>query len=90
MGWFPPTAGARVRAQIEQLADGEVSPVFQSDVGFHFIKRLARASRTSPRKTGRNQAREIIGQRKSEGSLRALLAQPARRGLRESRLGSGA
>jgi peptidyl-prolyl cis-trans isomerase SurA len=41
MGWFPADGwGTAIRDQIANLHDGEISPVFQSEVGFHFIKRL--------------------------------------------------
>jgi peptidyl-prolyl cis-trans isomerase SurA len=50
MGWFPASAwGTAVETQIQQLKDGDVSQPFQSDVGWHLMKRLGtRRTNTTP------------------------------------------
>ena len=80
--------GARaVGAQIKQLADGELSPVFQSDVGFHLIKRIGVREQDVTEENRRNQAREIIGQRKAEEAYERFLRQLRAEAYVDSRLG---
>jgi peptidyl-prolyl cis-trans isomerase SurA len=89
MGWFPGDGwGTAIRDQIEKLADGEVSPVFQSDVGFHFIKRLAVREQDVTDENRRNQAREIIGQRKADEVYERFLRQLRAEAYVETRLGA--
>ena len=88
MGWFPADGwGTAVRQQIESLKDGEVSPVFQSDVGFHFIKRLASREHDSTDENRRNQARELIGQRKADEVYERFLRQLRAEAYIETRVG---
>lgn len=76
MGWFPVDAwGSAVAAQLQQLADGDVSPVFQSDVGFHIIKRIGVREQDVTDENRRNKAREVIGQRKAEEAYERFLRQ---------------
>ena len=82
--------GSAVGQQVQQLADGEVSPVFQSDVGFHMIKRLAVREQDVTEENRRNQAREIIGQRKADEAYERFLRQIRAEAYVESRLGGGA
>ena len=91
MGWFAADAwGTAIGNQVKQLADGELSPVFQSDVGFHLIKRTATRVQDVTEENRRNQAREIIGQRKSEEAYERFLRSMRAEAYVESRLGSGA
>ena len=81
MGWFAAEAwGSAVANQIRNLADGELSPVFQSEVGFHLIKREGSREQDVTEENRRNQAREIIGTRKGDEAyerfLRQLRAEP--------------
>ena len=88
MGWFPADAwGSAVRAQIEGLSDGQVSPVFQSDVGFHILKRLASREQDVTNENRRNQAREIIGQRKADEVYERFLRQLRAEAYVETRVG---
>jgi peptidyl-prolyl cis-trans isomerase SurA len=87
MGWFPADGwGTAVRAQIESLSDGQISPVFQSDVGFHFIKRLGSRQQDVTDENRRNQARQIIGDRKGEEEFERFLRQMRSEAFVESRL----
>ena len=88
MGWFTAEAwGSAVGSQVQQLADGELSPVFQSDVGFHLIKRSAMREQDVTEENRRNQARETIGQRKSEEAYERFLRQIRAEAYVDSRLG---
>lgn len=88
MGWFHVGQwGNAVDAQIQQLADGELSPVFQSDVGFHLIKRTGSREQDVTSENQRNQAREIIGQRKGEEEYERFLRQLRSEAYVENRLG---
>ncbi len=87
MGWFGADAwGSAVRAQITALADGEISPVFQSEVGFHFLKRLGSREQDVTDENRRLQAREIIGQRKSDEAFERFLRQVRSEAYVETRL----
>ena len=88
MGWFQADAlGTAVGAQVKQLADGELSPVFQSDVGFQLIKRTGVREQDVTEENRRNQAREIIGQRKAEEVYERFLRQLRAEAYVDSRLG---
>ncbi len=89
MGWFLiDTWGGAVATQLQQLADGEVSPVFQSDAGFHLIKRIGKREQDVTEENRRNQARGIIGERKGEEEYERFLRQLRSEAFVESRLGS--
>ena len=79
--------GGAVAAQIQTLADGEVSPVFQSDAGFHLVKRIGSREQDVTDQNRRNKAREIIGQRKAEEVYDRFLRQLRADAYVESRLG---
>ena len=88
MGWFQADAlGTAVGAQVKQLADGELSPVFQSDAGFQLIKRTGVREQDVTDENRRNQAREIIGQRKAEEVYERFLRQLRAEAYVDSRLG---
>ena len=87
MGWFPADAwGTAIGNQVKQLADGEVSQVFQSDVGFHLIKRNGVREQDVTEENRRNQAREIIGQRKGDEAYERFLRQLRAEAYVDSRL----
>ena len=87
MGWFPVGAwGTSVAAQLQQLADGELSQPFRSDVGWHVIRRLGTRVSDVTEKNRRNQAREIIAQRKAEEEYERFLRQMRAEAFVESRL----
>jgi peptidyl-prolyl cis-trans isomerase SurA len=88
MGWFQAEAwGDAVANQVKQLADGELSPVFQSDVGFHLIKRTGIREQDVTDDNRRNQAREVIGARKAEETYERFLRQLRAEAYVDSRLG---
>lgn len=76
MGWFPiDTYGPQVGEVISQLKDGEISQVFRSNVGVHFVKRLGMRELDRTADARRAQAREAIQQRKAEDDYENLLRQ---------------
>jgi peptidyl-prolyl cis-trans isomerase SurA len=88
MGWFQADAwGGAIASQIQQLKDGEVSPVFQSEVGYHIIKRTGTREQDVTEENRRNQAREVIGQRKAEEAYERFLRQLRAEAYVDSRLG---
>ncbi len=88
MGWFQADAwGSAIGSQVQQLADGELSPVVQSDVGFHLIKRTGKREQDITEENRRNQAREVIGQRKAEEVYDRFLRQLRSEAYVDSRLG---
>jgi peptidyl-prolyl cis-trans isomerase SurA len=88
MVWFQADAwGGAIASQIQQLKDGEVSPVFQSEVGYHIIKRTGTREQDVTEENRRNQAREVIGQRKAEEAYERFLRQLRAEAYVDSRLG---
>jgi len=87
MGWFQVNAwGSAVGTQLSQLADGELSQPFQSDVGWHILKRIGTREQDVTEQNRRNQAREIIAQRKAEEEFERFLRQLRAEAYVESRL----
>jgi peptidyl-prolyl cis-trans isomerase SurA len=67
MGWFQQQAwGVTIAQQLDQLKDGEVSKPFQSEAGWHIVQRLGTRQSDLTTQIARDQAREAIGNRKSE------------------------
>jgi peptidyl-prolyl cis-trans isomerase SurA len=76
MGWFPVSAwGSAVETQIQQLKDGELSPPFQSDVGWHVMKRLGTRVTDASGQAERDTAREAVTRRKSQDEYDSFLRQ---------------
>lgn len=87
MGWFVINAwGTAIGNQLESLADGQVSQPFQSEAGWHIIKRLGTRVQDVTEQNRRNQAREIIAQRKSDEEFERFLRQLRSEAYVESRL----
>jgi peptidyl-prolyl cis-trans isomerase SurA len=87
MGWFPVNAwGTAVGAQMQALADGQLSQPFQSEVGWHVLQRVGVRETDVTDKNRRNQAREIIAQRKAEEEFERFLRQMRAEAYVESRL----
>jgi peptidyl-prolyl cis-trans isomerase SurA len=87
MGWFAAEAwGTAVAGQVKALKDGELSPIFQSDVGFHLIKRVGEREQDVTVENRRNQAREIIGARKGDEAYDRFLRQIRAEAYVDSRL----
>jgi peptidyl-prolyl cis-trans isomerase SurA len=67
MGWFQQQAwGTTIAQQLDQLKDGEVSKPFQSEAGWHIVQRLGTRQSDLTNQIARDQAREAIGNRKSD------------------------
>ena len=76
MGWFPANAwGSAVETQIQQLKDGELSQPFQSDIGWHVIKRIGTRTTNASSQAERETAREAISRRKSQDEYDNFLRQ---------------
>ncbi len=88
MGWFAGDAwGTAIAGQVRQLTDNQVSPIFKSDVGYHFIKRLGTREQDVTDDNRRNQARETIGQRKADEAYERFLRQLRAEAYVDTRLG---
>jgi peptidyl-prolyl cis-trans isomerase SurA len=89
MGWFQADQwGTSIGAQMKALADGELSPIFQSDVGYHLVKRIATREQDVTDENRRNQARELIGNRKADEEYERYLRQMRSEAYVETRLGA--
>lgn len=87
LDWFTQNQwGTQVGNQIVLLKDNEISPVIQSDAGYLIIKRLGKRSQDANAENKRRQARETIGQRKSEEEYERFLRQLRSEAFVESRL----
>ncbi|ODS62902.1 MULTISPECIES: peptidylprolyl isomerase [unclassified Arenimonas] len=87
MGWFQINEwGTAVGNQLMQLQDGELSQPFQSEVGWHLVRRLGTRVQDVTELNRRNQAREIIAQRKAEEEYERYLRQLRTEAYFESRL----
>ena len=76
MGWFPVDQyGTRVAEVVSSLKDGEISQPFQTDVGWHVLQRLGTRQQDRTAETKRDQAREIIRNRKAEEQYENFLRQ---------------
>jgi peptidyl-prolyl cis-trans isomerase SurA len=67
MGWFKQQDwGSSVAQQLDALKDNQVSQPFQTEAGWHIIERLGTRQSDVTDETARNEARQAIGNRKSE------------------------
>ncbi|CAM5357760.1 Chaperone SurA OS=Rhodanobacter lindaniclasticus OX=75310 GN=surA PE=3 SV=1 [Rhodanobacter lindaniclasticus] len=67
MGWFQPqTWGTAIAAKLGELKDDQVSEPFQTEAGWHVLERLGTRQSDQTVEIERNQARQAIGNRKSE------------------------
>ena len=67
MGWFPQDQwGTIIAKQLDELKDNQVSPPFQSEAGWHILQRLGTRQSDQTMQLARDQARQAIGNRKSE------------------------
>ena len=74
LGWSSPgQMVAEFEAAMNELAPGEMSPVFKTDFGWHVVQVLARRSHDSTADVQRTKAREILGKRKGEEALESWL-----------------
>ncbi|GAB2495425.1 peptidylprolyl isomerase [Arenimonas alkanexedens] len=87
LGWFAINAwGTAIGNQIEQLADGALSAPFQSESGWHIVRRLGIREQDVTELNRRNQAREVIGMRKAEEEFERFLRQLRSEAYVETRL----
>ena len=76
MGWFPVDQyGTRVAEVVSTLKDGEISAPFQTDVGWHVLQRIGTRQQDRTADMRRDQAREIIRNRKAEEQYENFLRQ---------------
>lgn len=67
MGWFKQDAwGQIIASKLGELKDNEVSEPFQSPAGWHILQRLGSRQSDQTVQIQRDQARQAIGNRKSE------------------------
>lgn len=67
MGWFKPDAwGQAIAGKLAELKDGQVSQPFQTEAGWHILKRLGERQSDQTVEIERNEARQTIGNRKAE------------------------
>ncbi|MFO7581563.1 peptidylprolyl isomerase [Guyparkeria sp.] len=70
LGWTNPEELDPAFAEVMQSVDvGEISPVFESQFGFHFLRVNDRRSRDISGDDLRNQARNAIGERRADEEL---------------------
>ncbi|MEP6898043.1 MAG: peptidylprolyl isomerase [Rhodanobacter sp.] len=67
MGWFKQQDwGSTIAKELDGLKDNEVSQPFQSEAGWHVLQRLGSRQNDLTNEIARDQARQAIGNRKSE------------------------
>ncbi len=87
MGWFQAGAfGTRVAQVIESLSDGQLSEPFQTEVGWHLLQRLGTRDTDRTVEMAREQARDIIRNRKSDEEYETFLRQMKAESYIENRL----
>lgn len=88
LDWFNADAyGETVAQQLAALQDGQLSPVFRTEAGWHVIRRVASREFDMTEENRRNQARQLIGQRKAEEEFERFLRQLRADAYVETRLG---
>lgn len=87
MGWFQINAwGNAVADNLQRLKDGELSPAFETDAGWHLVQRIATRVQDVTEASLRNRARETIAKRKSEEEFERFLRQLRDESYVETRL----
>lgn len=76
MGWFPiDQYGPAVATELATLKSGEVSQPFQSDLGWHIMQLEGTREQDRTKEMKREQAREVIRNRKAEQAYEDYLRQ---------------
>jgi peptidyl-prolyl cis-trans isomerase SurA len=76
LGWFAiDQFGTRVAEVVSQTKDNEVSPVFQTDAGWHILQRLGLRQQDRTDDMMKEQARDVIRNRKAEEEYENFLRQ---------------
>ncbi|HVF33736.1 MAG TPA: peptidylprolyl isomerase [Candidatus Saccharimonadia bacterium] len=87
MGWFQlGDYGSRVSQVIEGLTDGQLSEPFQTEAGWHVMERLGTRDLDRTKDAVREQAAELIRNRKAEEEYDAYLRQLRAEAYIENRL----
>lgn len=87
MGWFDlQTYGTTYAETISALKDGEVSKPFNTEQGWHIVKRVGTRELDRTKEYARNQARESIRERKSEEAYQQFVRQLRNESFVELRL----
>lgn len=90
MGWFPINQyGPKVAEIVAKLKDNEISPVFQTDVGWHILQLLGKRDADRTQELKRDQAREILRQRKADDEYENFLRSVRSDSYIENRLPGG-
>lgn len=76
LGWFSGTAyGTRVAEQLQSMKPGDVSQPFETDAGWHILQLVDTRSTDKSGELQRDQAKNILFQRKAEDEYESFLRQ---------------
>ncbi|HZP66960.1 MAG TPA: peptidylprolyl isomerase [Rudaea sp.] len=76
LGWFPiEQYGSRVAEVVSSLKDNEISQPFQTDAGWHILQRLGERKEDRTDDMMREQARDVLRNRKAEEEYENFLRQ---------------
>lgn len=76
LGWFAGTAyGSRVAEQLQSMKPGDVSQPFETDAGWHILQLVDTRSTDKSGELQRDQAKNILYQRKAEDEYESFLRQ---------------
>lgn len=76
MGWFAGTAyGSRVAETIKDMKPGEISPPFQTELGWHILQLEDSRETDKAGELQRDEAKDILFQRKAEDEYGSFLRQ---------------
>lgn len=74
LGWFAVDAyGPAIEAALKNLKDGETSAPFQTEIGWHLVQRVATRSTDKSSEVQREEARNMLFQRKAEDEYESFL-----------------
>ncbi|MBA3929483.1 peptidyl-prolyl cis-trans isomerase SurA [Pseudoxanthomonas japonensis] len=74
LGWFPADAfGPAFGQEVTRLQDGQVSPPFRTDAGWHIVQRVGSRQTDVTDQNRRAQVRDTIGRRKAEDEYNRYL-----------------
>jgi len=91
LGWFgQDDFGPEFGQQVASLADGQVSPAFKTQAGWHIVQRVGSREVNATDQNRRAKAREAIGQRKFEAEWETFLRQMRGEAFIDIRIGADA
>lgn len=91
LGWFgKDDFGPEFGTQIAALSDGQVSPAFKTQAGWHIVQRVGSRQINAADENRRAKAREAIGQRKFEAEWETFLRQIRGEAFIDIRIGADA